>query len=172
MTNTSQALIISENRTITVAKSHKMELYLERRAIKTVEENGILKVMCSRCKSFKDTTDFYKCKKTANGLKSECKRCHCDTVVFSRDKENAKKTTKLSQQRMAGRIKSEGEIKKIQARSELNKLVYNGEIIKPTQCEKCKKETKTEAHHEDYELPHIVVWLCKSCHMGIHRKNN
>lgn len=37
-------------------------------------------------------------------------------------------------------------------------------IERPNNCEKCMKECKPDAHHEDYLKPLDVKWLCKVCH--------
>jgi hypothetical protein len=44
-----------------------------------------------------------------------------------------------------------------------------GKIKRPYFCENCGKETKTQAHHEDYLKPLEINWLCRSCHMLHHR---
>jgi hypothetical protein len=36
-------------------------------------------------------------------------------------------------------------------------------------CEACDTKTKTEAHHNNYNKPLEIVWLCKPCHMKYHR---
>lgn len=50
--------------------------------------------------------------------------------------------------------------------------VYNaiktGELT-PQPCEKCG-EQRAFAHHDDYEKPLVVRWLCHKCHMGWHAK--
>lgn len=38
-------------------------------------------------------------------------------------------------------------------------------------CEKCKSDTKVEAHHHDYNLPLEVTFLCKACHEEWHINN-
>lgn len=52
------------------------------------------------------------------------------------------------------------------------KLVYHairrGEIFKPEICERCKEEKRILAHHEDYNKPFEIIWLCYSCHKIIH----
>jgi len=43
-------------------------------------------------------------------------------------------------------------------------------LIRPTQCARCGTVCKPEAHHEDYDNPLHVVWLCRKCHRKLHRK--
>ena len=47
-----------------------------------------------------------------------------------------------------------------------------GKIKKPKICEKCKKERKLVAHHDDYEFPFKVRWLCYSCHKILHNNKS
>ncbi len=44
-----------------------------------------------------------------------------------------------------------------------------GELIRQP-CETCG-EQKAVAHHDDYERPLDVRWLCASCHMKHHHRN-
>ncbi len=47
--------------------------------------------------------------------------------------------------------------------------VVAGVIQRKEKCEECDKVSKTEAHHEDYEKPLDIMWLCKYCHSKKHR---
>lgn len=62
-------------------------------------------------------------------------------------------------------------LKREQARGMLNKRVQSGKIRKPSKCSKCGKEGYVEAHHDDYDKPLDVIWICKECHMNIHYSN-
>lgn len=39
--------------------------------------------------------------------------------------------------------------------------------LKRKSCEKCGA-AKAEAHHENYEVPLDVIWVCRECHRDIH----
>lgn len=59
---------------------------------------------------------------------------------------------------------------KARAYSAVGNALRSGKLQKPDLCEKCMKKKKVEAHHEDYSRPLDVTWLCKKCHLGLHRK--
>jgi hypothetical protein len=65
---------------------------------------------------------------------------------------------------------SEG-AKKDRARSYLSFAIRDGDIARPSNCEKCGVECSPEGHHIDYDKPLEVIWLCKSCHENIHHSN-
>lgn len=51
------------------------------------------------------------------------------------------------------------------ARNLVQKAVDRGHMEKPATCSACDDEgVRIEAHHEDYERPLDVTWLCKPCH--------
>lgn len=53
----------------------------------------------------------------------------------------------------------------------LNMAVKKGDVDKSASCEDCGVFTDTlHAHHEDYEKPLDVIWLCPSCHGKAHTK--
>jgi hypothetical protein len=54
-----------------------------------------------------------------------------------------------------------------QARAKLNMGVALGWIIKPSSCERCNQPTvsrRLHGHHDDYDYPLRVEWLCRECH--------
>ena len=75
-----------------------------------------------------------------------------------------------------GKMYKEKHKKETQARSLFASRVRSGKIIRPDKCSKCGKTRKVEGHHEDYDKPFEVIWLCKSCHWILHtelkRKEN
>jgi hypothetical protein len=60
---------------------------------------------------------------------------------------------------------------KIATRNALNKAVRRKEVVKPDSCECCQKKCSgrgLHAHHDDYDKPLEVRWLCRSCHNALH----
>ena len=51
------------------------------------------------------------------------------------------------------------------------KAVKKGLLTRPKFCSVCGREVFVEAHHEDYNKPLEVIWVCKSCHENIHHLN-
>ena len=68
------------------------------------------------------------------------------------------------------RIKKDRNKFKINSRFKVTNAVRRGHMIRPNKCEKCMKECKPEAHHNDYSKPLEVQWFCRVCHNKIHNK--
>jgi len=56
--------------------------------------------------------------------------------------------------------------------------IRSGVLSRAARCEKCNGEGKfqdgrssVQAHHDDYNKPLIVRWLCQKCHHGWHKHN-
>lgn len=54
-------------------------------------------------------------------------------------------------------------------RSEVTKALRHSILRRPAQCSKCSKPCVPRAHHDDYDKPLEVRWLCCSCHRLAHR---
>lgn len=47
--------------------------------------------------------------------------------------------------------------------------MQRGDLIRPDACERCGgTERKIHGHHDDYEIPLAVRWLCSLCHVTHH----
>jgi len=57
---------------------------------------------------------------------------------------------------------------KIKARERINRALKSGKLVKPEECEKCGRTIFLHGHHEDYNQPLKVEWLCKTCHRQKH----
>jgi len=60
---------------------------------------------------------------------------------------------------------------KRQAALILQYAIKKNKIRKPIKCSKCKRKTKLQGHHLDYNKPFDVIWLCASCHKLEHNSN-
>lgn len=57
------------------------------------------------------------------------------------------------------------------AHKAVEKAVLRGELARHTTCENCGNACEPHAHHDDYNKPIQVRWLCRSCHALIHPGN-
>lgn len=138
--------------------------------------DGIQCWQCPTCGKYLDPTGFYKSKRTANGLGSQCKNCHLEGASRTRNKETVKLYNRQwmrrsreaepekfkDREREASRKRPKNH--KVLARAKLNNAVRDGRVIKPSACENCGRIVKLTAHHPDYSEPLKVVWLCYECH--------
>jgi uncharacterized protein with PIN domain len=67
------------------------------------------------------------------------------------------------------RLKKNKQSKEGRARSILGAAVRSGFLIRPVNCQRCHgNERVIQAHHQDYDKPLDVVWLCSKCHGDTH----
>ena len=55
------------------------------------------------------------------------------------------------------------------ARSTVKDAVKSGKLRRPPKCGQCHQKCKPDAHHDDYSKRLDVKWLCRPCHMALHR---
>ena len=136
---------------------------------------------CSTCKIDHPVSFFYKDKRTPSGLKTQCKKCHIEGSIRTRDDGNARSLNREYMARARGKNpekfrKREREYslnrpkdEKTKARATLNNARRSGKIKKPLVCEMCDEPKTITGHHRDYSKPLEVTWLCYQCHADVHR---
>lgn len=70
------------------------------------------------------------------------------------------------------RVKAKNRKEKENGHSKAHKFVgmaIECGILVPTACECCGSEKLIDAHHSSYDYPLAVTWLCRPCHMQLHR---
>lgn len=138
--------------------------------------NGITQWLCSRCKQWFPEAGFYYDKRTSNGLKSQCRTCHTEGNLRTRNRENTRRINRKYyrsaraqnpakfqlRERLASRRR--GYTKEVRCRTLLNNAVRDGRIQRPDCCSMCEEKGRVEGHHSDYNQPLQVLWLCPLCH--------
>lgn len=133
---------------------------------------------CFKCKTVKPLNDFYKHSQMADGHLNKCKECTKNDVSKYRH-QNIEKIRAYDRERgkIPERIKATTEIsrawrqedsRRSRAHSAVARAIRNGELLRQP-CSLCN-EPKSVAHHEDYDKPLEIVWLCQPCHKQHHKK--
>jgi len=137
--------------------------------------------ICSMCKKSKPVSDYQKDPYHSNGLSPRCKECYKGwwdknkhrffkkMQEYSKDyyKKNKKRIIARCTKYYKERIKTDLGRKKINAVRLVRYHKMVGNLPTGMACSKCGKP-KAEAHHEDYDKPLEVIWLCSSCHRRKH----
>ncbi len=129
---------------------------------------------CFKCGEIKPLTDFYKHKQMADGHVNKCKTCNLSDVARHRLKNI---DSIRAYDRNRGNRQDESYIKewrdkypkKYKAHCLVNNHKRAGNISEQP-CEACK-ELKVVAHHDDYDRPLNVRWLCQAHHKQWHAKH-
>ena len=135
---------------------------------------------CFKCKTVKPLEEFYKHSRMADGHVNKCKECNKNDVTDNRNK-NIEKFRAYDRERAKNpeRIKIGAEITRVwraedrrrsMAHSAVARAIRNGSLFR-LPCIRCG-ETQSVAHHEDYDKPLEVMWLCQPCHKQRHKELN
>jgi hypothetical protein len=133
---------------------------------------------CFKCKTIKPLTEFYKHSKMADGHLNKCKACAKNDVGKHRS-ENLDRIRQYDRDRgkLDHRIKLATEMtrswraedkRRQTAHTAVAKAIRNG-VLTRMPCERCGA-VKSEGHHEDYDKPLDVMWLCQPCHKQRHKE--
>ena len=133
---------------------------------------------CFKCKTNKPLEEFYKHSKMADGHLNKCKGCTKNDSTTNRNK-NLEKVRAYDRARgkIPERIKAGVEInrawraedsRRALAHSQVARAIRNGALVRQS-CVRCGEE-KSLAHHEDYDKPLEVMWLCQPCHKKRHKE--
>ena len=152
---------------------------MAKKPVKAVD--GVLFWRCGRCGGVFPPDGFYSDKRRPNGLKSQCKTCHVEGSIRTRDADAARRRNRewmksyscrpevLEKERTRSSGRRLSESWQHSARGELNAAVRRGKVVRPNKCSRCGVTAVPHGHHEDYSAPLDVVWLCSGCHADLHR---
>ena len=136
----------------------------------------ILKI-CIECKQEKSISEFHKSLNRPDGCQLRCKSCISAYAKtrYIENKENIRTKSLVWKKTRRGRL-LQAESKKrirlkypnmIKAQTAVANAVRLGKLIKQN-CEICG-DIKTEAHHDNYDMPLLVRWLCRKHHLEFHK---
>lgn len=140
--------------------------------------------LCRKCNAKKDDNDFYF---KTKGILGVCKDCHKKDVSLNRKaKEEYYKQYDRDRANLPHRVKARKEYQKnnpdvfrkakkkylethpekYKAVNKVNNYKRFHDIQQP--CLICGEE-KSQAHHEDYNKPLEIIWLCDKHHKELHK---
>ena len=133
---------------------------------------------CFKCKAVKPLTEFYKHSGMTDGHINKCKACAKNDANAHRSK-NLEKIRAYDRERgkIPERIKLMTEVtrawrsqdrRRAKAHTAVARAIRNGHLVRQP-CIRCG-EKKSLAHHEDYDKPLEVMWLCNPCHKQRHKE--
>jgi hypothetical protein len=149
---------------------------------------------CTKCRTEKDISEFYK---TKQGYDPVCKKCkheyyllnkekislrkkkkyyleagYRDQVLLKRkeyvlkNKDKVKQAFKKWNQSDKGKMFRNKFYKRLKAYWAIKELKKKG--FEKLNCQMCGNKD-SQAHHEDYNKPLEVIWLCEKCHSSLHK---
>ena len=140
---------------------------------------------CSTCKQQKVLANFNKAGREKDGLRGRCNSCRHQYYLLRRkeiaERHEQRHTEIAGYQKIYARghrathneKAKEYQLRhpqKCKARKQLQHAVKCSSIIKPDFCNDCGRKGFVEGHHSDYNRPLKVDWLCKKCHIEIHKE--
>lgn len=133
---------------------------------------------CFKCKTVKPLSEFYAHSEMADGHLNKCKVCTKNDVnkhrnlnlekVRAYDRERAKNPNRIKLNVEINRAWRAEDKRRHFAHSKVSYAIKTGNLIR-LPCVRCGNE-KSLAHHEDYDKPLDVVWLCQPCHSQRHKE--
>lgn len=109
--------------------------------------------ICSKCKKLLPLKKFCVDREKKTGICSQCHQCKNEKNKDYRDKYYKIYNKKFKKERSA--------------RSLVSRQIKKGEIKRGT-CIVCKSKTNIVAHHEDYNKPLQIIWICRRHHYALH----
>lgn len=145
--------------------------------------------LCIKCGKIKHLQEFYKHKQMSDGHLNKCKECCKQDSVKNRkekieyyreyDRQRANKTERIKAREEyrhteAGKKAVYNATKNYRVKNPERRLLYahcEKFLKNPGVCSECKSNILVEAHHDDYNKPFEVRWLCRKCHRKWHKNN-
>ena len=133
---------------------------------------------CFKCKTVKPLFEFYKHSGMADGHLNKCKQCTKKDVGKHRERNierireyDRRRANEPERRAAAAAIinawRAEDR-RRSRAHGAVSRAIRQGTLIRAC-CERCG-DPKSLAHHDDYDKPLAVTWLCQPCHKQRHKE--
>ena len=133
---------------------------------------------CFKCGETKPTNEFYKHAEMADGYLNKCKSCTKSDVAKHRsenldkvreyDRNRSKEQHRIDKATDITKLWRQADKRRSRAHNAVARAVKKGVLI-PQPCQICGS-IDVVAHHEDYDKPLDVNWLCQAHHVAHHHK--
>ena len=134
---------------------------------------------CFRCHHEKPLTEFYRHPRMADGHLNKCKTCTRVDVRINRavrdehyrayDRSRTSRPHRREDRRTRNTRYRQDHPERERAYGAVARALKTGRLKKPPACEGCGAPGSLHAHHQSYQEPLNVVWLCARCHHHHHR---
>lgn len=151
---------------------------------------------CFKCGRVMPIDSFYRHPQMTDGHLNKCKECTKSDITKNRedkieyykeyDRNRADLPRRVEARRLyAEQAKTDPERKakkaismdkyknkypeKYKAHYKMRDNMRDKKIEKPELCSVCGKKKNLEGHHHDYSKPLDVLWVCRKCHIRIHK---
>jgi hypothetical protein len=133
---------------------------------------------CFKCKTIKPLDEFYKHNRMADGHLNKCKICTRQDSINCRNAKidyyrayDRKRAKESERSKAASEISSawrKADKRRMKCHNAVKRAIKAGTLVRQP-CVRCGNE-KSLAHHEDYDFPLDVMWLCQPCHKQRHKE--
>ena len=131
---------------------------------------------CYKCESVKPLDEFYANPNMADGHVNKCKECSKkDSFEYRKknierlrayDRDRDKTPERIMKSFVYSTAWRADDRRRMKSHKAVARALKKGLLV-PESCKQCGSH-KTVAHHEDYDKPLDVVWLCQPCHIRRH----
>lgn len=132
--------------------------------------------VCSKCCSEKTTSEFYKNPRYSDGYQGVCRECQnkrMRELETSGARDEVVKRYRQSEKGRATKVKNQADYaarhpKKCKVHKIVGRAIKAGKIERGD-CMVCGA-ANAHAHHDDYDKPFDIKWLCHKHHVEYHQQ--
>lgn len=137
------------------------------------------KKTCFKCGLELAISSFYRHRQMGDGHLGKCKDC-CKKDVAENRRKNVDYYREYDRGRNGNDNRQEAKRKQYhtirakygewwnRAHNAVHRALRAGTLVRPDHCSRCLTDCAPQAHHDDYQKPLDVMWLCPICHAERH----